>query len=208
MKFMALLGLLGSVPAAAALQRKTRIRLWGFRVFVWLCVGACCVAGAPRKPLGVYAHIPLRDAIASYPGKAPSGLALHTYLQNYYAGLLADPAIAGMAFGSHWDQTQPFSGTALGSFDWSYLDDVFAAASAAHKTVQIIMTPGVDAPSWLMAQLPSCDPLFKTGSAPANCGSVTFTGFPEQFRADTNVIPLPWNTVYQQAWTAFLTSLN
>jgi len=182
--------------------------LWGFRAFVWLCVSACWADGAVRKPLGVYVHFPVSDAIASYPGKAPSGPALHTYLQNFYAGLLADPAIAGIAFGAHWDQTQPLSGTAPSSFDWSYLDDVFAAASAAHKTVQLIMTPGVDAPAWLMAQLPSCDPLFKTGSAPANCGSVTFAGFPEQQRADTNVMPLPWNTVYQQAWTAFLISLN
>ena len=59
-----------------------------------------------------------------------------------------------------------------------------------------------------MAQIPSCDPLFTKGSAPADCGSVTFTGFPEQQRADTNVTPLPWNTVYQQAWAGFLTSVN
>ena len=184
------------------------MRRWGFRVFVWLCVSACWAVGAARKPLGVYVHLEASDAIGSYPGKSPSPSALHTYLQNFYAGLLADPAIAGITFGAHWDQTQPSSGTAASSFDWSYLDDVFAAASAAHKTVQLIMTPGVDTPAWLMAELPSCDPLFTKGSAPANCGTVTFVGFPEQQRADTNVMPLPWNTVYQQAWTAFLTSLN
>ncbi len=161
-----------------------------------------------RRPLGVYVHVTASDAIGSYPGKSPSPSVLHTYLQNFYAGLLADPTIAGIAFGAHWDQTQPSSGTASSSFDWSYLDDVFTAASAAHKTVQLIMTPGVDTPAWLMAQLPSCDSLFTKGSAPANCGAVTFAGFPEQQRADTNVMPLPWNTVYQQAWTAFLTSLN
>ena len=170
--------------------------------------GACWAAGAVRRPLGVYAHIALGEAINSYPGKPPSSSALHTYLQNLYAGLLADPAIAGSAFGAHWDQTQPSSGTAASSFDWSYLDDVFTAATAAHKTVQLIMTPGVDAPAWLMAQLTSCDPLFTKSGAPANCGKVTFAGFPEQQRADSNVMPLPWNTVYQQAWTAFLTSLN
>jgi len=148
------------------------------------------------------------DAVGSYPGKAPSESVLHSYLQNLYAGLLADPAIAGIAFTAHWDKTQLSSGTAAGSFDWSYLDDVFAAASAAHKTVQLLMTPGVDAPSWLMAELPSCDPLFTKRNAPANCGSVTFTGYPEQQRAESNVMPLPWNTVYQQAWTAFQTSLN
>ena len=184
------------------------MRLWGFRVFVWLFVSACWAIGAERKPLGVYVHVEASDAIGSYPGKSPSPSALHTYLQNFYAGLLADPAIAGITFGAHWDQTQPSSGTAASSFDWSYLDDVFAAASAAHKTVQLIMTPGVDAPAWLMAQLPSCDPLFTKGSAPANCGTATFAGFPEQQRADTNVIPMPWNGVYQQAWAAFLTSLN
>ncbi|HEY4364656.1 MAG TPA: hypothetical protein VGN17_27070 [Bryobacteraceae bacterium] len=178
------------------------------RVFVWLCASACCATGAVRKPLGVYVHMDASEAIGSYPGKSPSPAVLHAYLQNFYAGLLADPAIAGIAFGAHWDQTQPSSGTAASSFDWSYLDDVFTAATAAHKTVQLIMTPGVDAPAWLMSQWPSCDTLFTTGSAPANCGGVTFTGFPEQQRADTNVTPVPWNTVYQQAWTAFLTSLN
>ena len=185
-----------------------RMRPRGVRLCVWLCVSACLAAGAVRKPLGVYVHVAVSDAIGSYPGRPPSLSALHAYLQNFYSGLLADPAIAGIAFGAHWDQTQPLSGTGLGSFDWSYLDDVFTAATAAHKTVQLIMTPGVDSPAWLMAQLTSCDPLFTKGSAPANCGSVTFVGFPEQQRADSNVMPLPWNTVYQQAWTAFLTSLN
>ena len=184
------------------------MRRWGLQVFVWLCISAWWANGAVRKPLGVYVHVVASDAIGSYPGKSPSPSALHAYLQDLYAGLLANPAIAGITFGAHWDQTQPLSGTAASSFDWSYLDDVFTAATAAHKTVQLIITPGVNSPAWLMAQLPSCDTLFTKGSAPANCGLVTFAGFPEQQRADTNVMPLPWNTVYQQAWTAFLTSLN
>lgn len=185
-----------------------RIRLRGLRAFVWVGLSVCCAGGAERKPLGLYVHVEAGVAIGSYPGKSPSPSTLHAYLQNFYAGLLADPAISGITFGAHWDQTQPSSGTATSSFDWSYLDDVFTAATAAHKTIQLIMTPGVDSPAWLMAQLPSCDTLFTKGRAPANCGAVTFAGFPEQQRADTNVMPLPWNTVYQQAWTAFLTSLN
>ena len=184
------------------------MRLWGFRVLVGLCVSVCWAAGPLRKPLGVYVHVNVSTAIGSYPGKPPSQSVLHAYLQNLYAGLLADPAIAGITFGAHWDQTQPSSGTAASSFDWSYIDDVFTAAMAAHKTVQLIITPGVNSPAWLFAQLPSCDPLFTKGSAPANCGYVTFAGFPEQQRADTNTIPLGWNPVYQQAWAVFLTSLN
>ena len=183
-------------------------RRCGIRVLALLGIGVCWAAGPVRKPLGLYAHVNLSDAIGSYPGNAPSLPVLHTYLQNLYAGLLADPAIAGITFGEHWDQIQQMSGTAPSSFNWAFVDDVFTAATAAHKTVQLLMTPGVDSPAWLMAQLPPCDPLFTTGTAPADCGSITFTGYPEQERADTNVMPLPWNTVYQQAWTAFLTTMN
>ena len=63
-------------------------------------------------------------------------------------------------------------------------------------------------PTWLVNQIPSCDPLFTSGSAPANCGTVTFVGYPEVQRADQTVFPLPWNTVYQAAWDAFLMQLN
>src|SRR4051794_7319463 len=72
----------GRTPTGAAAGGKlfgvSRIRPWGFRVFVCLCVSACWADGAVRKPLGVYVHFPVNDAIASYPGKAPSGPGLHT----------------------------------------------------------------------------------------------------------------------------------
>ena len=129
-----------------------------------LCASFAAPAHAAgiRQPLGVYVHVDAGDAIAAIRERSPLRR-LHAYLQNFYAGLLADPAIAGITFGAHWDQTQPSSGTAPSSFDWSYLDDVFTAASAAQKTVQLIMTPGVDSPAWLMAEMPSCDPLFTKG---------------------------------------------
>ena len=160
------------------------------------------------SPLGVYAHVDIGDAIGSYPGSKPTLAQLHSYLQSLYASLLADPAISGITLGAHWDQTQPSSGNSPSSYDWSYLDDAFAAAGAAQKTVQLIITPGFDSPPWLLAEIPSCDPLFTTGSAPSNCGTVTFVGYPEAQRSDGNVLPLPWNSVYQAAWGAFLTSLN
>jgi uncharacterized protein (TIGR03437 family) len=37
---------------------------------------------------------------------------------------------------------------------------------------------------------------------------VTFTGYPEEQRALQNMLPLPWNTVYQAAWGAFLMQVN
>ena len=181
----------------------------------WLALAFACGslsspsnAAGIRKPVGVYVKVDVGDAIGSYPGKAPAEAELHLYLRSLYASLLADPAISGITLGAHWDQAQPANTGAPSDYDWGYLDDAFAAATAAQKTVQLIITPGVDAPQWLFNEIPSCDPLFTNGSAPATCGSVTFVGYPEVQRADQTMFPLPWNTMYQNAWGAFLTSLN
>ena len=178
--------------------------------WVLVCFSLCWTASAAgiRKPLGVYVKADVGDAIGSYPGKSPTEAELHLYLRSLYASLLADPAISGITLGAHWDQTQPGNTGSASDYDWGYLDDAFAAATAAQKSVQLIITPGVDAPQWLFNQIPSCDPLFTSGSAPSNCGSVTFVGYPEVQRADQTMFPLPWNTVYQNAWGAFLTSVN
>ncbi len=37
---------------------------------------------------------------------------------------------------------------------------------------------------------------------------MTFTGYPEADRADGTVLPLPWNSVYKEAWLDFLTHLD
>ena len=178
-----------------------------------LLLGACLAWGASpanvRKPLGVYAKVDIQDAISAYPGTAsPTTAQLHSYLQSLYASLLADPAISGLALGAHWDQIELSGAGGSNSYDWSYLDDAFGAAASAHKSIQLIITPGFDAPQWLLAEIPSCDPLFTKGTASADCGKVTFDGFPEQQRADGKVLPLPWNSVYQAAWNDFLTQLN
>ena len=162
-------------------------------------------AASIRQPLGVYVKVDVQDAINGYNGPASQ---LHSYLQSLYASLLADPAISGLTIGADWAKLQPSAGTSSSSFDWSDLDDAFNAAAAAHKPVQLIITPGTDMPTWLVNQIPSCDPLFTSGSAPANCGTVTFVGYPEAQRADQTMFPLPWNTVYQAAWDAFLMQLN
>jgi uncharacterized protein (TIGR03437 family) len=158
-----------------------------------------------RAPLGVYVKVNVQDAIDGYNGTASQ---LHPYLQGLYASLLSNPTISGLTIGADWAKLQPSAGASAGSFDWSDLDDAFDAAAVAHKPVQLIITPGTDMPTWLVNQIPSCDPLFTTGSAPANCGTVTFVGYPEVQRAEQTVFPLPWNTVYQAAWDAFLMQLN
>ena len=74
--------------------------------------------------------------------------------------------------------------------------------------MQLIITPGVDTPLWVLAQIHSCDKLFTTGSAPPDCGKVTFSHFQQEQRADGDVFPLPWDPVYRTQWNSFLQLLN
>ena len=86
-------------------------------------------AWAQKRPLGVYAKVDIEVAITTYPPTSapPTPAELHAYLRNLYAGLLADPAISGIAAGRRWDRIE----TSEGVEDWSYLDDVFAEANSA-----------------------------------------------------------------------------
>ena len=170
-----------------------------------------------RRPLGVYAHLDIETAINNYPGSGtPTAEELHSYLRNLYASMLADRAISGITLGAHWDNIQ-LTDPALSygysdGYDWSYLDEAFEEANFAHKSIQLIITPGFDSPKWLLAEtkIHSCDGLFPpgNGTAPDDCGTVTFVDYPESDRADGNVLPLPWNSVYKEAWLDFLTHLN
>jgi hypothetical protein len=183
-------------------------------------------ATQPRTPLGVYAKVDIEEAIKGFTDPSHAEPAnLHWALRRLYDGLLDNPAISGITIGAHWDEIQlsdPICSSyhnCLGSpdgYDWSYLDDAFAEAHRAHKSVQLIITPAVDAPPWLLDKLTPCDGLFAssgsaatgiTGNPFAHCGKVTFVGFPEAQRADGNVLPLPWNGVYKHAWWDFLEHL-
>ena len=174
-----------------------------------------------RTPLGVFAHISIEDALERYNGPTPATPAdYRAYLKAIYTGLLADPAISGITVGQHWDHIQLDDPACVltnscadgpGGYDWSYLDDAFAAANAAHKSIQLLINPGVESPAWLMNRIPSCDGLFTgSGTAPSNCGKVTFNNFPEQAHADSTdpPLPLPWNPVYILAWDDFLVHLS
>jgi hypothetical protein len=132
-----------------------------------------------------------------------------------------NPMISGLTVGEHWDNIQLSSASCYttadpklcvqAGTDWTYLDDAFAVANAAGKSVQLIITPGVDTPPWVLAQIPSCDGLFPSGTGPArsDCGKVTFNHFQqEKQRADGDVFPLPWSHVYRTQWKSFLQLVN
>ncbi len=61
------------------------------------------------------------------------------------------------------------------------------------------------------AGMGSCDKLFPLGGggkAVNDCGMVTFSNFPECKHVVGRVLPLPWNSLYIQAWQNFLIALS
>jgi hypothetical protein len=167
------------------------------------------------NPVGVFAHLDVEDAINEYPGPAnPTTEQLHAYLRGIYAQMFANPAIAGIALGEHWNSIESRAGLGSGpdvdQFDWSYVDDAFTAAHAAHKLLRLMITPGIYTPSFLLNLIPPCDGLFPgtSGTVSPDCGTVQFVGIPEKGANDVYVFPLPWNKLYQNAWKDFLEQLN
>ncbi|MGA9565352.1 MAG: hypothetical protein WBS19_07510 [Candidatus Korobacteraceae bacterium] len=234
------------------MSRKT-ISFTGCWVVLLVCASLSPAdAQAHPKPLGVYAHVDIEYALQGCKPKPCGPDQQLSYLSGLYTDLLGNVAISGLAVGIHWDVIQLSSprcsvyhtcvpGTDPYGNSWIFLDGVFAAVAAANakangapKSVQLIITPGVDSPSWLLrpstywwcpilgpvpcpplANSPplSCDGLFTgAGTAPADCGKVTFAQLPEQQRADPKggpwQLPLPWNSAYQMYWGEFLTEVN
>jgi hypothetical protein len=188
--------------------------------------------GETRKPVGAYIHFVVDEALHKKQD-----------IKTELTGLLGDPLlkqfIQGVAAGERWSTIHksapkcaslPTCTDYSSGFDWKPLEDVFDAAKATGKTVQLIITPGMDAPQWVKDKLAPCDALFaspipvpspKPGPDPIaplptvgqDCGSAAFVDFPEAKRADKDkngdfALPMPWNTEYQEAWAYFLRALN
>jgi hypothetical protein len=173
-------------------------------------------AQAPKyaQPSGVYAKVDIEDAKKGCPGYQDGTADFHSCLHKLYEKLFLNTAISGLTVGERWDNIQ-ISSTGcfdpipencfLASTDWFYLDDAFAVAKAHGGTVQLIITPGVDTPLWVLVQIPSCDGLLvSNGTSQPGCGKVSIQNFQQQQRADGTVLPLPWNAVYRTQWNSFL----
>ncbi len=180
----------------------------GRSIRLFLVLAPALLAQAPRTPRGIYAKVNITDT-ANQPQTGPcTNPDWDAYFNCLYQGLLANPVIAGLEIQVHWDTVNPNPPGAADSYFWNHVDDAFAQASSANKTVQLIVTPGFQSPPWLLEQIPPCDGLFQSPvqTPPSTCGTVTFNGFgPEEI--DSPVFPLPWNPAYKSAWQTFLTAL-
>ncbi len=148
-------------------------------------------ASSPRKPRGIYAVVALDEPRA---GDPPPDL----------PALVANPAVSGLAVRIFWSSLEPEKGR----YDWSRLEQAFAAVAPANKTIQLIVLPGFGTPRWVLSEVPSCDGFIAGGSAPQGCGKATFEISEGVFRGENRELPLPWNPAYKAYWRAFLRELS
>jgi len=211
-------GMAGKLRSGGAQSAAAAIASWAL---ILACAGQSQAQDGQAAPelQGVYAHVDLEFAINEYfkhnggvtpaPCPPPGTPDLHTYLQKIYKELLKNTAVAGLALGAHWCL---IAITRDGVNDWSYLDEAFAAATNAKKNVQLLITPGVDSPSWLFLGSQSCDPVIEAAAPnPAyhDCEWVTFKTLPESVQHhDSMTLPLPFSPIYSGWWKGFLKELN
>lgn len=170
----------------------------------------------PRRPRGIYAIVNVEENIKKERAVNPSGTPadLKTYFVNLYHDVLGNPAVSGLAIWVNWDALNP-NPSGANQYDWTYLDDAFSQTAAwnagnptkASKTIQLVPLPGFQTPHWVLAQIPSCDGLFRSPveTPPSSCGKATFAGFVEG--RGVRELPMPWNPTYKSAWRTFLTAL-
>jgi hypothetical protein len=189
-------------------------------LIVVLCSLPAGTLSAQSRPRGLYAKIDITAELNSHTSKTPKEF--EKYLNGIFEDMLDNPAVSGLAIESHWSQLEPnappppFELHPPSPYVWTYLDDAVAAVSAynlanstqAPKTIQFMIMPGFDSPTWVLDELSSCDGLFEIDHLPppSDCGRVTFTGYKEG--GDGNQLPLPWSDTYKTAFRALLVDVS
>jgi hypothetical protein len=201
----------------------------------FLALAPALMAG-PRTPHGIYAMVGIAQYEENYL-RTHSSVPSDYFTSSVYPELLANPDVSGITLYVHWSRLNPNpapSGLPLprgySQYDWTTIQDLldlvagYNTANKAHKTVQLVVTPGINSPTWLLGDvgmnnglLYSCNYLFSTAYAPpptgTECGKVTFSGFVEGgYDKATGVaspqdLPMPWDSTYKNAWQTFLTAL-
>jgi hypothetical protein len=105
--------------------------------------------------------------------------------------VFANPNIDGVALRVRWSDVEPSEG----AFNFSFLDGQLAAAGAAGKTASISVVAGIDTPSWVYA------------AGAASFSTVVAEKFDANFCQPIQV-PVPWDSVFLQKWTALIQSLG
>ena len=145
--------------------------------------------------LAVHVALVLASAVpswASTANSAPNGLVvvIENNPQENRLNLraLENPYISGVALQIRWRDIEPVQGNP----DWSKLDQLFAAAEASKKWVQLLIFPGFFSPPWALEGA-------KTEMFPLQYGPGKGTVEP---------LPMPWDETYLSRWFAFVKQLS
>ncbi len=190
-----------------------------------LLASASAVMANPRTPRGIYADVNITDYENVYL-QTHSSVPADYFSTSVYPQLFANPDVSGIVLYVAWSRLNPNPA----QYDWTILKDLFDQVAdwnknnPTRKTVQLVVTPGINSPKWLLGDigmnnglLYSCNYLFSTTYPPppagTTCGKVTFSGFDEGgYNKTTGVasqqdLPMPWDSTYKNAWQTFLTAL-
>ncbi len=190
-------------------------------------LAAACLTGSvtcfvPRTPHGIYALVNVNAYRTQYETTNPSPTTAQIeayFATTVYPGLLGNPDVSGITLYVDWSMLSPNAPPARP--DWTLVKDLLHQAGALKKTVQLVVQPGINSPTWLLGDaggkndglLKSCnylfDPTYKPPPAGTECGKVTFSGFTEGGwnPVRSQDVPMPWNSTYKNAWQTFLKAL-
>ena len=158
--------------------------------FSWTSVPA---SADPQDPADPASQRQEAVQCASSDAATPNGIAvvLPPGEKGYKSGnfeALNNPFVSGIAVQINWRDLEPVEGKP----DWSKLDALFAAATSAHKWVQLDVVPGFFSPEWAIAG--------------AQTDSFHIPYGPDHGSVAT--LPMPWDSVYLGRWFAFVKQLS
>jgi Bacterial Ig-like domain len=104
---------------------------------------------------------------------------------------ISNPAVSGVAFQINWSDIEPAGPASEVEPNWSPLQQVFTAADAAGKWVQLLIFPGFFSPSWA---IPADSKDFRVQYGPG--------------KGDKMPLPVLWDPTYLGDWKNFNVALE
>jgi hypothetical protein len=107
------------------------------------------------------------------------------------SAVYADPNVDGIAIRARWSDVEPSEG----NFDFSLLDGQIAAANSTSKSVSISLVAGIYSPSWVYA------------AGASSFSTIVDQKYTQAFCQPAQV-PIPWDPVFLQKWTALIQAVG
>ena len=115
---------------------------------------------------------------------------------------LAPAYVDGATLRYNWQALE----TADGTYVWTALDRDLMTVASAGKTAQLLIAAGNKTPCWVKNA--GAAVYADYAAFDNNCANNPAEQFQAADTSKANVVPLPWDYVYQSRWTAFISNLS